>query len=95
VKDGKNVSIYMLHSLAHEEKATEPNHTYISHLEGYKFKLKAGLWWKTTSHELIGFSDDVNGFDDIVNSFSKEADSPSHNLAMYGNQWIYQSSCMA
>jgi hypothetical protein len=59
VKDSKNVTIYMLDSFAHEEKATEPNRIYIGHLECEEFKLKTGLCWKTTSHELIGFADDL------------------------------------
>jgi hypothetical protein len=93
VKDGKNVSIYMLHSFAHKEKATEPNRTYIGHLECDEFKLKTGLWWKTTSHELIGLAGDVNSFDYIVHSYLKDADDPGHNLTTYVNQWIYRSSC--
>jgi hypothetical protein len=93
VKDGKNVSIYMLYSFAQEEKATERNRIYIGHLECDEFKLKAGLWWKTTSHELIGFADDANSFDNIVHSYLKDADDPGHDLATYVNQWIYRSSC--
>jgi hypothetical protein len=93
VKDGKNVTIYMLHSFAHEEKAAEPGRIYIGHLECDEFKLKAGLWWKTTSHELIGFADDVNSFDNIVFSFLHDANGPSHDLATFVNQWIYRSSC--
>jgi hypothetical protein len=79
--DDKNVTIYMLHSFIHEEKATEPNRTNIGHLECDKFKLKAGLWWKTTSHELIGFADDVNSFDGIIDSYLKDADDSHHDLA--------------
>jgi hypothetical protein len=93
VKDGKNVTIYMLHSFAHEEKATKSDGTYIGHLECDEFKLKAGLWWKTKSHELIGFANDISSFDDIVNSFLKDADGPSNDLATYVNQWIYRLSC--
>jgi hypothetical protein len=93
VKDGKNVTIYMLHSFAHKEKATKWDRTYIGHLECDEFKLKAGLWWKTKSHELVGFADDVSSFDDIVNSFLKDADGPSNDLATYVNQWIYRLSC--
>ena len=93
VKDGKNVTIYMLHMFAHDEKATESNRTYIGHLECDEFKLKAGLWQKTKSHELIGFADDGSSFDDIINSLLKDDDGPSNDLATYMNQCIYCSSC--
>ncbi len=77
MKDGQNLSIYMLHSFAPKEKAAEPGCTHIGHLEcnklKLKLKLKAGLWSKTTSHELTGFADDVNSFEDIVYSFLQDA----------------------
>jgi hypothetical protein len=47
----------------------------------------------SSSHELIGFADDVNSFDYIIFSFLQDANGPSHNLPTYVNQWIYRSSC--
>ena len=95
VKDGKKVTIYMLHSFANEEKATKPGRTNIGLLECNKFKLKlkAGLWRKTPSHKLIGFADDVNSFKDILFSLLQDTNVPRHDLAKSVNQWIYRSSC--
>ena len=52
-------------------------------------KIKSGLVWKTSSHELIGFSADVESFDQIVYDFLQENE--TDKLATYVNQWMYIS----
>ena len=59
-KEGRNGNSFLINKAGHKEKSSESNRAYIGHLACDELKLKASLWFKASSRELLGCSDDEN-----------------------------------
>ena len=73
------------------------DHSKLGTVEGIlicdECKIKAGIVFHSTTHEIVGLTDDVNNFDSLMNILfinEDDGESSSPNLATYVNLWKYK-----
>jgi hypothetical protein len=91
INHGQDFALYALHSFEcfqnqDTSKTSEPMFGQICCDE---MKVKSGLVWRSSNHELVGFANDLKKIDEIISEFVLEKE--NDKLETYINQWLYRS----
>jgi hypothetical protein len=96
VEEGFNPIIYCRYQERREEARAGDQRDGANGEDGHigcdEMHLKAGIWWNTSNHDILGFEGDCKNFDDEVTTLISDMKRPPKKLAVSVNQFKYRST---